>query len=491
MKLHRSLGLRRLRRKFTGAALALVALLICTTSAFAQEGQDEGNPAVTGAPPPQGTGEAPTSHAGDLWQRDALTGNWGGLRTALEDRGVQLGLNYIGEAFGNPTGGIEQGTIYEGRLEMLVSLDLEKTLGWAGAAFHANAYQIQGGGLSGNQLNNFLLVSNIEAVRSTRLFDLWLEQQLFDGALSVRAGQLAADDEFFISLYGVNLLNSTFGWPGILTLNLPSGGPAYPLATPGVRVRATPTENLSLAVAVFNGDPAGPGPGDPQLRDPSGTSFRVNDGAFAIAEAAWAVNQGKASAGLPGTYKLGGWFHSGSFTDERFDTSGRSLADPVSSGIPATHNSDFGFYVIADQMVWREPGAVDQGLGVFLRLAGAPEDRNEISFYADGGVAYKGLLRGRDDDVFALGIAYAKVSSRASDLDRDARAFGAPNKPIRDFEAAIELTYRTQLAPWWSVQPDLQYIVHPGGNIANPNSRAASQAIPDALVIGLRTAILF
>src|SRR6266853_1779525 len=89
-------------------------------------------------------------------------------------------------------------------------------------------YQIHGRGLSANYLgNNLLTASNIEASRATRLFDLWLQQQLFGGLLSVRAGQIAADDEFIISQYGANFVNSTFGWPAIPAVNAPSGGPAY------------------------------------------------------------------------------------------------------------------------------------------------------------------------------------------------------------------------------------------------------------------------
>lgn len=32
-----------------------------------------------------------------LWQREKLTGDWGGARTALKNRGVEVGLTYIGE----------------------------------------------------------------------------------------------------------------------------------------------------------------------------------------------------------------------------------------------------------------------------------------------------------------------------------------------------------------------------------------------------------
>ncbi len=60
-------------------------------------------------------------------------------------------------------------------------------------------------------------------------------------------------------------------------MNLPSGGAAYPLSTPGVRLKVDPNKNVSLLLAVLNGDPAGPGPGDEQLRNRYGLNFRVND----------------------------------------------------------------------------------------------------------------------------------------------------------------------------------------------------------------------
>jgi porin len=139
-------------------------------------------------------------------------------------------------------------------------------------------------------------------------------------------------------------------------------------------------------------------------------------------------------------------------------------------------------------MVWRQGDSGDQGLGVFLRLSGSPDDRNLVDFYADGGVTYKGLIPGRDDDIAGLAVAYARIGSTASDLDRDAQSFGNPNHPVRDFEMAIELTYSARLAPWWTLQPDLQYIIHPGGTIPNP---VTGRIIPDAFVAGLRTSVSF
>jgi porin len=130
----------------------------------------------------------------------------------------------------------------------------------------------------------------------------------------------------------------------------------------------------------------------------------------------------------------------------------------------------------------------DGSVNVFLRGGVAPTDRNLISFYMDGGIGVKGALRDRPNDMFTLGIAYSKISPAAAALDRDTRAI-APPFPIRDEEVVFEMTYAAQIAPWWIVQPDLQYIVHPGGNVPNPNDPTV--AIGNAFIAGIRSTIKF
>jgi porin len=442
------------------------------------------------ATPDQPTADngATSPHDGDFWTRDALTGNWGGERSALENAGVLIAADSIDETLGNVSGGIRTGAIYEGRLEVLATLKLDQLIGWTGATLHTNAYQIHGRGLSANDVGNLMTVSNIEAMRTMRLYDLWIEQVLADGAVSIRAGQIAADDEFFISQYAANFINGTLGWPTIMANDLPSGGPAYPLATPGVRVNVAPTNELTLSSAVLNGNPAGAGTGDPQRRDAGGTAFRVNDGALFIGEASYETNQDKNATGLPASYKLGAWYNSNQFADQRFDNIGRSLAAPTSSGVPAQHPGDYGAYAVIDQGLWQDKGA-GRSFGVFARLGGAPSDRNLIALYADAGFNFQGLFASRADDVFGAAIAFAQISNRAQALDQDTRAFSGINSPMRDGEMTTEVMYRYQATPWWSLQPDAQFIRHPGGNVAL--STNTTKAIPNAFVVGLRSAILF
>ena len=107
-------------------------------------------------------------------------------------------------------------------------------------------------------------------------------------------------------------------------------------------------------------------------------------------------------------------------------------------------------------------------------------------------ISYKGLFAGREEDTLALGVGYGQISGSLQGLDRDTRQInGQPNRPIRDYETVIELTYQAQITPWWTIQPDMQYVIHPGGNIPNPGAGSRLTPISDAFIFGARTAIKF
>lgn len=65
-------------------------------------------------------------------QRSALTGDWGGARTQLRERGLTLDLKYSAEVFHVPAGGIHQGTVYEDLIALTVDADLSKMAGVEG-----------------------------------------------------------------------------------------------------------------------------------------------------------------------------------------------------------------------------------------------------------------------------------------------------------------------------------------------------------------------
>jgi porin len=426
-----------------------------------------------------------------LFQRDRLTGDWGGVRKQWEDAGVAFGATDVSETLSNPTGGIRQLTIYQGLLDVSLNLDLEKLAKWPDATFYIDGYWISGRGLSRNAVGNLLAVSSIEALASTRLHDMWFQQEFLDHQVSLRVGQIALDDEFYISQYSAGFVNSTFGCPDIWSTDLPSGGACYPFAAPGARFRVAPTSNLTLSAAVFNGNPAPPGPGDPQVLNSSGTNFLIGEGGFMpIAELAYTFDEEPIASNRLSDVKLGAWYHTADFPDLRRDSLGHSLADPISSGIPATHGSNFGAYLVVDKMLWRRPDTATQGLAAFLRVGYAPPDRNLISLEIDAGFTFKGLFPNRELDVFGVGVSYARIGY-ARRLDRDEVLFTGIARPVRDYESVLEITYEARIAPWWLLQPDLQLVFHPGGYTVAPSPAPIGQPIPNALVIGLRSGITF
>jgi porin len=426
-----------------------------------------------------------------IWEQDTLTGDWGGARTALKDKGIDITLISINEIMSVLSGGLHRAASYEGRIEFSVDTDLDKLLGWKGATTHFTIYQLNNAGhVAADYVGSIGDVSNIDALGTTRLFTAWFQQTLFDDKVSIRVGQIAADDEFLNSPTAANLLNGTFSWASLVLANMLNGGPAFPLATPGVRVALKPTGQITWQTAVFSGNPAGADCNDlPQACNRYGTTFSFIGGALWMSELQYAVNQEKNAKGLPGVYKLGAWYATTDFADQHYGLDGAgmvvSLANPAAVG-PLFHRGDWGIYGIADQMVRR---ADKTSLNLFLRGGFAPSDRNLISFYADGGFGIIGPFAGGADDVFTFGVSYAKISKDASALDQDKLALNGPPYPIRDQEIVFEASYQAQIAPWWAVQPDLQYIVHPGGNVPDPNN--PNMTVGNALVAGVRSTIKF
>ena len=119
-----------------------------------------------------------------------------------------------------------------------------------------------GHGLSAADIDNLNVVSSIEALRSTWLYELWYQQGFANGAVDLRLGQLGADQEFLITQHGGWFVNAAFGWPTLPSVDLPAGGPSVPLATPGVRLRVKPLPiPCDRARRGFQRRPCGSGPG--------------------------------------------------------------------------------------------------------------------------------------------------------------------------------------------------------------------------------------
>jgi porin len=242
-------------------------------------------------------------------------------------------------------------------------------------------------------------------------------------------------------------------------------------------------------------------------RDHGGTHIKLSseEGALIYGELTLKINQSETAEGPPGNLKIGGYYHTDDFVDmyegslAAGDTlTGGALSTPPPFGFglitgPARfRDGNYGLYFLADQTLWREASKEDparQGLTGFFRTAYAPKDRNLAQLGIDGGVVYKGLIPSRDWDTLGLAISYLEISDDLRDAQRDingafvAGGFPAPFTKLADHETVIELSYKAQLTAWWTLQPSIQRVFHPGGRVLSD--------IPDAWAFVLQTALRF
>ena len=396
---------------------------------------------------------ASTAGADDAWPLSA--------RELFSDQPKGLGEHmaawkfvHTGEAFADVAGGLRQGAVFDGMAKLGVGFNLEKIAGWGGASIYVNTIFPHGESLSQNHTGDLGVVSNIDTYDGVRLYKLWFQQLLDDGRWSLRIGQIAADKECFVSEGASLYLNNAFGTFPVVSANLPA--PIFPLSAPGFRVRWAPGEAFSVMAMVFSGDVG------TAVSNPHNVTWRSDgrDGVFGVAEMAYRTHT------APDDHRLRGIFKLGVFADTK------AFADL--DGGPA-HRGDGGVYAIADQWVYRERGGEGdgpRGLSVFVRAGTAHRsDRNLVTFDAETGIDYTGLVPSRGRDITGIALAYIRLGAAA------VRAAGGGG----NHEMVVELTHLFVVGDHLAIQPDLQYIVDPGG----------SGRIPDAVVAGLRLTLSF
>ncbi len=396
----------------------------------------------------------------DEWlEGDYATGDWGGLRTQLEEMGITPEMAYTTDllAVRNGNVGSGDGWDYAGRLEAALTFDLEKLVGLPGLTLFASGAWSSGHDLSERKVGNILAVQQIFTGTKVRLSQLYLQQQFADDRYSFKIGRLTTEDDFLASDIYTNYVNGGInGTPS----NVPDGNVGFttaPFTQWGIVGTAEPIEHLRFAVGLYNGDENanddkrhgidfGLDPGDRMLAIGE-VSYGWNQPPGEKADAEEDIEPAEAAGqpmadrpptapppGMPGLAKLGVLFESGDREDIK-DGGGKK-------GSP-------GVYLSAQQMVYREPDTADQGLTPWGVVTYLPRQSiNEVPVFFAAGMVYKGLIPGRDDDNAAIGFFYGKLSN-------DLQPSGS--------EKVLELAYTVQITPWIYVRPDMQFVFDPAG----------------------------
>ena len=205
-----------------------------------------------------------------------------------------------------------------------------------------------------------------------------------------------------------------------------------------------------------------------------GADWSMDGPLFAIAEAGYQANGLPGDAGLLGNYKAGFWYDDHQFTD--FTTVARGRA-------PGGTRGNWGFYGLFDQVLMRfgEPGS-NRGFGVTGSVLVSPDQSiSQMPVFATAGVLARGMFPSRPTDVGGFGVAYGRFSDDLQDSQRRAQ-LSNPAVGVQRYEIALELTYRFRFrGDAVFFQPDLQYIIRPGG----------TGRIADAFVAGFQVGANF
>ncbi|WP_241127583.1 carbohydrate porin [Novosphingobium terrae] len=453
-------------------ALGLSFALI-SGSAMAQDAAPATTPAPSTATPDQ---DAPSSEAvaafvsqyispttpisasgphGAPPPRTTMTGDWGGLRTRINDAGVTLRGDYVSESFAVVDGGQRRGTSYAQQIRWGADFDMGRIAGWKGTSVHVTFNDRRGVGTSSDFVGNRLPIQEDYGGLYTRLTEASIEQVLDGGRLDIRIGFFAMGNDLGGLAMGCNFVNAAF-CAHALSLSGDSGWYNYPNARWGGAVRYRLRPDITFRTGVYQVNPSLGDEANAFKPFAAGTT-----GALIPFEVEYDPGVRPGSRVLPGHYKLGAYY----------DTS--RVAREAETG---TVKGRYGVYVLADQMIWREANPA-RGLSIFGEYTAQPAVSAQITRWYGAGLLKTGTFKGRDADTIGLGFIYAKLNPRLR-AAHEATSVTSPTggQQLLFGEAVVEASYGIQVRPWLNVRPDIQYVIDPGA--------FSYKHIPNALAVG-------
>lgn len=387
----------------------------------------------------------------DSLLQDRMTGSWGGVRPWLIDAGITPEAIYVADTLTNPVGGEQQGWAYAHYFGAQLTFDFGKLAGLDGLSLFAQGNWSRGQNLSAEDIGNFFPVAHAYTGSQVALAQLYLQQLLFDGALSIAAGRLTPNQTFaYLSIFA-SYLNSAVNLSPFALYANDFGFFGLPGAEWGARAVVSFADGWHAGAGAFLPDETASVAGDNGLH----FRFQPDDGVMMVAELGYA--EPAAETG-PSPFEVKAGF--------LYDT--RAFGRVGRVGRPdETVGDNYALYLSGQRLIYREPGSDDQGLSPWINIVYAPKERaSPLPLFLATGVVYRGLLPGRDEDTTALGVFFGRFSR---DLDSQTA------------ETIVEMSYTLRLTPWLSVVPDVQVVFSPSGR----------SDVDDAAVFGGEIAVTF
>ncbi|WP_322007609.1 carbohydrate porin [Paraburkholderia tropica] len=419
---------------------------------------------------------ATTAHASTL---DSLTtspyllGDWGGVRSALSATGIDFDLSYTNEAAHNFSGGTQHLTRAAQQIAAGVTMNLDKLWGIRNTTFNFTLTDRFGRSLDDDAgLNTSQQTQEIYGRGQTVwLTKLTLDRTFLDGRLLVSVGRDSEGQAFdsadcnFQNLalcgpQGANLYGNYFmSWPGSVWM---------------ARAKLNTTASTWVQFGVYQQSPTYYESSWERHNAWTPTGAGGSNGVVLPLEFGWSPRL----AGLEGSYRVGFMYNTGGQPDLVRDINGNPRAI---TGLAAMQTGgSYNAWISISQRLSGQNGG--QGALVNLRAVAGDRATSALDRQMSLSFEYMGPFH-RVHDRIGFGFAATHSSSRAAEYQA---AYNAANpddaSPVGSgYEYTYEVFYNWRVVPSVSLQPNLQYIVHPGGTAQNAN----------VFVMGLKTVVAF
>jgi porin len=360
--------------------------------------------------------------------------------------GVTPYFIYNSVAAADLAGGAKRGAAYENNLHVQLALDGTNHPTLTGVTGWLDALWIYGG-----QPNLFAGaaqgVSNISAPQALRLYEAWLQYNTTQNRFSILAGRYDLNTEFYHLRSATLFLNSSFGIGADFGVSGIAGPSDCPNTSLAVRFAYQPIPNGVLEFAVLDGAPFDPQPG-------SSGPFNAHNGLLLVAEAdymtpssgQYLIGRHAGDTSYDDKIAVGAWYYTASFAD---------LGSFNPSGAPVFRQGEAGAYLLFDHLLFKSQSNPNRRVMGFVELGAADQLVDRFGTYLGAGLTVTSPLQNRPDDELGLATAMARNGSHYLEGQQQA------GLPVNAAETVIELSYSAQVRSWLTMQPDLQYVIHP------------------------------
>ncbi|MCH9632101.1 MAG: hypothetical protein S4CHLAM6_04250 [Chlamydiae bacterium] len=368
-----------------------------------------------------------------IWESDQLHDPWG-FRTKMGDRGVFVLPSYIQDLDWPTVGGFKTTNypLYLFLFALELGIDFEKLLGAKGTSLYSDFVVHNGASPTQNYVKDFQGFDNLEAFSLVQLAELWIQQDFLEGKLDLRVGKIDTYGVFIYTPFAQDLINNSFSqFPTILAY------PSYPSPAVGIIVNAKPAKWITLRTSIFDGSTAQ----NIRTGNLGAKRFFQNLGKHVLL-----LNEVNFFWGREhyfGEAILGFWGFNGRLVNFNGGSSGKAT----------------GPYASLSQTLWKQRKLhIDStqefkpsALGAFSQWGYVNQKISGAKFFLAGGLKYKNIVKKFDRDSLSIGATTVYFSQ-------------SPGSSFtQSFETALECTYQIKLIKGVLIQPDLQWIINPGG----------------------------